>query len=82
MLRPEEKAYTQALVLLRQKNYAAAADQFDRAAPAFARNREFGLLRETTQLLLAVKEELSILREEELQIEEVFSNGQETELRG
>jgi hypothetical protein len=55
MLDSSEKAYCQALVSLKHKDYRAASDHFDTAAPHFKDNREFVLLRETTRLLLAVK---------------------------
>ena len=35
MLKPAEKAYYQALDALRRKDYQAAAEQFDKAAPFF-----------------------------------------------
>ncbi|MEW5994252.1 MAG: hypothetical protein AB1744_07640 [Candidatus Zixiibacteriota bacterium] len=59
MLKPEEKAYCEALVALKRKKYEVAAEQFHKAAPLFEENREFNLLRETTGLLLAVREELA-----------------------
>ncbi len=83
MLNASEKAYCLALQALKDKDYRKAAEYFDRAAPFFAENREFNLYRETTRLLLAVKRELGAEPEsdDELVIEEVFSNGQETDIR-
>lgn len=82
MLKPAEKAYCQALLALKRKDYAAARNLFDKAAPAFADDKEFNLYRETTRLLLVVKERLAKLdNEDKIEIEETFSNGQTTELR-
>jgi len=76
MLRAAEKAYYQALLALKQKDYAEAVRQFGLAAPKFADNQEFKLLYETTRLLVAVKNELADTgNEDRLEIEEVFSNG-------
>ncbi|UCC44993.1 MAG: hypothetical protein JSU65_03460 [Candidatus Zixiibacteriota bacterium] len=83
MLNPSEKAYYLALVALKRKDYCAAADQFDIAAPHFRGNREFDLFRETTRMLLAVKDELAAAEDadDRIEIEEVFSSGQETDIR-
>ena len=76
MLKPAEKAYFQALTALKNKEYSAAAEQFDKAAPFFEKDKEFGILRETTHLLVATKTELKKLEQKEsLSIEESFSNG-------
>jgi outer membrane protein assembly factor BamD (BamD/ComL family) len=76
MLKPAEKAYFQALTALKNKEYSAAAEQFDKAAPFFEKDKEFGILRETTHLLIATKTELKKLEQKEsLSIEESFSNG-------
>ncbi len=83
MLKPAEKAYCQALLALKRKDYPAAVRFFDQAAPDFAGDREFNLYRETTRLLVAVKEKLAKTEnEDKTEIEEAFSHGQETELRG
>ncbi len=85
MLNAAEKSYYLALQALKRKEYRRAADYFDQAAEFFAGSQEFGILRETTRLLLAVKQELghnvSGGRNEEFEIEEVHSYGQENELR-
>lgn len=83
MLNPAEKAYCLALDALRRKDYPVAADCFDRAAPYFDENWEFNLFRETTSLLVALQKEIVIAEEEEsiIEIEEVFSNGQKTDIR-
>lgn len=76
MLNPSEKAYCQALLALRRKEYQRAAEQFEKAVPFFRKDEEFNLFRETTRLLLTVKEELARLeKQNELQIEEVFTDG-------
>ena len=58
MLRPAEKAYCRALEALRRKDYNDALSHFSDAGDAFAQNKEFNLLHETTRLLMAVKTEL------------------------
>lgn len=58
MLSSAEKAYCLALTALKEKDYRAAIVQFDRAAEEFGTDKEFTLLRESTRLLVAVKEEL------------------------
>jgi|PlaIllAssembly_1097288.scaffolds.fasta_scaffold3786482_2 hypothetical protein len=76
MLNPAEKAYLEALQSLKRNEYRRAAHYFDQAAPFFAENQEFILLRETTSLLVAVKEELRELEadknDERIEIEEYF----------
>ncbi len=76
MLNPAEKAYLEALQSLKRSEYRRAAHYFDQAAPFFAENQEFILLRETTSLLVAVKEELRELEadknDERIEIEEYF----------
>ena len=81
MLNQSEKAYCQALLALKNRDYRAATDFFDRAAPYFRENREFNLLRETNRLLVAVKERLAAADHEEIEVEETIPNGQETEFR-
>jgi hypothetical protein len=78
MLSPHEKAYCQALLALRQREYAKAETYFGQAAEHFEDNREFMILWETTRVLLAVKRELAGLPQEErdkIDIEEAFSRG-------
>ncbi|MDH3890661.1 MAG: hypothetical protein OEV49_06220 [candidate division Zixibacteria bacterium] len=76
MLNTAEKAYFQALTALKRKNYPAAAEQFDKAAPFFEKDKEFGILRETTHLLVATKAELKKLEQQEaISIKESFSDG-------
>lgn len=78
MLSPSEKAFCQALLALKAKDYQRAGESFSEAATEFKDNQEFNLLRETTALLIAVKKELGTFSdsaEDELRIEEVFSNG-------
>ena len=84
MLTSAEKAYCLALLALRHKEFRQAAELFDHAAPGFVNNQEFNLLWESTRLLVAVKDELRAREgghEERIQIEEVFTYGQEDELR-
>lgn len=78
MLNPSEKAYCQALLALKAKDYQRAHELFAEAAPGLKENQEFQLLKETTALLIALKRQLGTLNagiEGELTIEEVFSNG-------
>ena len=85
MLNPDEKAYLQALQALRDKQYGPAVGHFDRAAEVFGNNREFSLLRETTRLLLEVKQTIAAAEgrnDDVLTIEENLIDGQETELHG
>jgi len=83
MLKPEEKAYCQALLALKHKDYTAALTYFDQAEPAFSGNKEFHLYRETTRLLLVVKDRLTEFENEDnVNIKEAVSHGQKTELRG
>ena len=76
MLNPFEKAYCQALLALKHKDYASASDCFEKAVDGFRNDREFTLLRETTKMLVAVKQEIAAYENEDrLEIEEEFSNG-------
>ncbi len=76
MLNPSEKAYCQALLALRNKQFDSASEHFEKAAPYFRDDREFKVLKETNDLLVAVKRELKTLeRKDSIEIEEVFSDG-------
>jgi len=78
MLDHAEKAYCLALLALKDKDYPAAFDHFDGAAPHFKDNREFNLLRQTTELLLAVKKERTKLDGDDMiELEEVLPYGKE-----
>lgn len=84
MLDLSEKAYVMALRSLKQRDYGTAVTYFDQAAGRFANDKEFSLLRETTRVLVAVKNELADVRaknDNESIIEEVF-DGQETDFSG
>ena len=83
MLEPSEKAYYRALRALEQKQYQQAVGYFDQAAEYFDSNQEFDLLRETTRLLVELKQALAAAEkvdEDTLIIEETFTDGQETKL--
>ena len=82
MFSHSEKAYCQALLALRNKDYVSAVSHFDRSAAQFSNDPEFSLLSEATRLLVAVKRELGTVEADELLIEEVFSDGQEADLSG
>ena len=63
MLVDSEKAYCQALVALKKRDYQTAVAKFAKASGdtgTFGSNEEFDLLYQTTQLLLAVKQELRL----------------------
>jgi hypothetical protein len=64
MLTKEEKAYYQAIKALKDRNYTAASGFFRVAEKQFTDNRDFRILRETTELLLAVKDEIYSLENE------------------
>ncbi len=82
MLSDAEKAYCLALEALKRKDYPAASNHFDKAVPHFKNNREFNLLRQTTELLLAVKEERKKLDGEDMiELEEVLPYGEEKDFR-
>lgn len=84
MLNPAEKAYCLALQALKRRDYRQAVEHFERAAPFFRDNQEFALLRETTTLLVAVKEELKDFQaddNETIEIEEYFYHGKKDGLR-
>jgi len=83
MLEPSEKAYYRALRALEEKQYQQAVGYFDQAAEFFEGNQEFNLLRETTRLLVELKQALAAAEETDedtLIIEETFTDGQETKL--
>ena len=76
MLSSSEKAYCEALLALKRKDYHAASAHFGTAAPDFKGNGEFNLFHETTKLMLAVKKERQRLNsQDQIDIEEVFSRG-------
>ena len=82
MLNQAEKEYCRALLSLKDKDYAAASGHFQRAAQQFANDREFSLLKETTDLLLVVRQQRAQLDvEDKIEVEEVIPYGQETKLR-
>jgi len=71
-----EKAYCQALMALKNKDYALASEFFDEAAPYFGNDKEFVIFRQTAKLMVAVKAERRRLKKTDgIQIEEVFSDG-------
>ncbi len=83
MLEPSEKAYYRALRALEMKQYQQAVGYFEQTAGFFDGNQEFDLLRETTRLLVELKQALATAEkvdEETLIIEETFTDGQETNL--
>ena len=70
MLSQAEKAYCQALTALKNGEYKSAADLFEQAAAGFTDDKEFALLRETTRLLVDVKDRLAEHGDNKLEIEE------------
>jgi len=83
MLERAEKADWMALDALRRKEYRAAAAHFEVAAPRFRHDKEFVLFLETTRLLVSLQDTLKGGRsvDDDLEIEEVFSDVQETDIR-
>jgi hypothetical protein len=82
MLSQAEKAYCRALLALKRKDYTAASDHFREAAPHFGNDREFDLLRETTELLLAVKKvHAKDKADDTIELEEVLPYGKEKDFR-
>lgn len=76
MLSPCEKAYSRALVALKERRYEDAASLFEQAVPEFGSHREFNLFRETTRLLVAVRKSLAAERSDDsIEVEEAFSRG-------
>lgn len=63
MLNKEEKAYCSAMSALKKQDYSTASVFFRDAEKQFAGNDDFCILQHTTDLLLAVKEEISALEE-------------------
>ena len=63
MLSKEEKAYCSAMSALKTGEYSTASVFFKDAEKQFAGNDDFCMLEQTTDLLLAVKEEISALEE-------------------
>lgn len=61
MLSKEEKAYCSGMTALKIQDYSTASVFFKDAEKEFARNDDFCILQHTTDLLLAVKEEISAL---------------------
>ena len=59
MLSEHEKAYSQALLALKRKEYSNALESFEKAASGYGTNGEFILLYQSTRLLLEVKQELT-----------------------
>jgi len=59
MLSEHEKAYCQALMALKRKEYSNALESFEKAASGYGTNNEFILLYQSTRLLVEVKKELA-----------------------
>ncbi len=81
MLTDARKAYSRALQALMDKDYRAASGFFRTAENQFAEDLDFRILMGVTDLLLAVKTEIFEIENEKIEQEEIYSDGQETELR-
>lgn len=81
MLSNAEKAYMRALLALKKQDYASASGFFRSAKNQFAESADFRILKETTELLLAVKEDIFELENGRIEIEEIINHGKETEFR-
>ncbi len=75
MLNPGEKAYCQALLALKSKNYRLAAEEFEKAAPLFKNDREVNLIMEKTRVLVAVKKKLAVEESDAIEVEETLPYG-------
>jgi hypothetical protein len=76
VLNSGEKYYCTALLALKRKDYVSASENFKKASPYYENNKEFNLFYETTRLLVEVKTELGKVNvEDNIEIEEIFSNG-------
>jgi len=75
MLSDTEKAYCQALVALKQKDYEQAVLCFEKGIVGFGTNGEFNLLYQTTRLLLEVKKETANLAGDTTGKKEMTING-------
>jgi len=82
MLNESEKASYRALLALKDRDYRAAAGFFKAAENQFTDNPELHILKEATELLLAVKDEIFEIENDRIEIEEMLINGKETEFRG
>jgi 2-polyprenyl-3-methyl-5-hydroxy-6-metoxy-1,4-benzoquinol methylase len=81
MLTDSEKAYCRAIVALKNREYSSASGFFRMAENQFADNLKFRILKETNDLLLAVKDEIYELENSRIEIEEILDHGKETEFR-
>jgi len=70
MLNDAQKAYLKALTALSNKDFRAAAGYLRIARNQFESSPDFRILDETTELLLAVKEEIFELEEKKTAVEE------------
>jgi len=61
MLSKEEKAYCSAMLSLEKQDFATASIFFKDAEKQLAGNDDYSILKHTTDLLLAVKEEIVAL---------------------
>ena len=59
MLSEHEKAYSQALLALKRKEYSNALESFEKAASGYGTNGEFILLYQSTRVLFEIKRELA-----------------------
>ena len=76
MLSENEKAYCQALLALRRKDYLKALVSFEKAAQAFGTNGEFNLLYQSTRVLVEVQNELAgVAVNNPLEEKELIVNG-------
>lgn len=71
-----EKAYSRALLAIKNKDYKNAVLQFESVNGSFGTNSEFNILYHTTRLLLAVKDELNATADSDEEItKEIVING-------
>jgi len=78
MSEASDRAFREALTALRERRFDQAAGFFREAASGLDGDADYLLMAETTNLLLAVKEEIarqSGLQDETIEIEEMFTHG-------
>ncbi|MEW6014137.1 MAG: hypothetical protein AB1690_02320 [Candidatus Zixiibacteriota bacterium] len=72
MLNEGVKAYLRALTALKEKDYRTGVGYLKIAQNQFDNSPDFRILKETTELLLAVKEEIFELEVESMEVKEMI----------
>jgi outer membrane protein assembly factor BamD (BamD/ComL family) len=82
MLSKEEKAYCRALEALQNKDYQTADKEFERCRSLYADSKGFHIIAEATRMLAFIRAEQQKQTITASAIEETFSHGEETVVRG